>query len=283
MSKFLYRSYVALGDSLTEGLGDFDFEVSRFGCGWADRLAELLARVAYEAGESFKYANLALRGSSLYDILTAQLEDALQLRPDFVTIFAGSNDFMRAKKSHPEMRALLRGAIQRLHESGAHVLLVNTVNPVHLKLFQPLAYKAKAMTDLINSVAQEYEVPVLDLFSVNEFANLEFWCDDMVHFSGHGHISIANRAARLIGLDQGFEETDFELMERPDRRPLAVMKWTVQHVIPYLVRRVRRRSSGDGLEPKHDSYVTLISREAIQKAAAAMKEQQSQSQTALRA
>jgi lysophospholipase L1-like esterase len=283
MSKFLYRSYVALGDSLTEGLGDFDFEVSRFGCGWADRLAELLARVAYEAGESFKYANLALRGSSLYDILTAQLEDALQLRPDFVTIFAGSNDFMRAKKSHPEMRALLRGAIQRLHESGAHVLLVNTVNPVHLKLFQPLAYKAKAMTDLINSVAAEYKVPVLDLFSVNEFANLEFWCDDMVHFSGHGHINIANRAARLIGLDQGFEETDFDQMERPDRRPLAVMKWTVQHVIPYLVRRVRRRSSGDGLEPKHDSYVTLISREAIQKAAAAMKEQQSQSQTALRA
>jgi lysophospholipase L1-like esterase len=283
MSKFLYRSYVALGDSLTEGLGDFDFEVSRFGCGWADRLAELLARVAYEAGESFKYANLALRGSSLYDILTAQLEDALQLRPDFVTIFAGSNDFMRAKKSHPEMRALLRGAIERLHESGAHVLLVNTVNPVHLKLFQPLAYKAKAMTDLINSVAAEYKVPVLDLFSVNEFANLEFWCDDMVHFSGHGHINIANRAARLIGLDQGFEETDFDQMERPDRRPLAVMKWTVQHVIPYLVRRVRRRSSGDGLEPKHDSYVTLISREAIQKAAAAMKEQQSQSQTALRA
>jgi hypothetical protein len=211
------------------------------------------------------------------------LEDALQLRPDFVTIFAGSNDFLRAKKSHPEMRALLRGAIERLHESGAHVLVVNTINPVHLKLFQPLAYKAKAMTDLINSVAAEYEVPVLDLFSVNEFANLEFWCDDMVHFSGHGHINIANRAARLIGLDQGFEETDFDQMERPDRRPLAVLKWTVQHVIPYLVRRVRRRSSGDGLEPKHDSYVTLISREAIQKAAAAMKEQQSQSQTALRA
>ena len=51
MSKFLYRSYVALGDSLTEGLGDFDFEVSRFGCGWADRLAELFARVAYESGD----------------------------------------------------------------------------------------------------------------------------------------------------------------------------------------------------------------------------------------
>lgn len=283
MSKFLYRSYVALGDSLTEGLGDFDFEVSRFGCGWADRLAELFARVAYESGENFDYANLALRGSSLYEILTAQLEDALKLKPDLVTIFAGSNDFMRSAKTHPEMRALLRGAIKRLHDAGAHVLLVNTVNPVHLKLFQPLSHKAEAMTRLINSVGAEYQVPVLDLFEMNEFSNLAFWCDDMVHFSGHGHIRIANRAAQILGIDQGFEEADINQMKRPDRRPLAVMKWTIQHVVPYLVRRVRRRSSGDGLEPKHDSYVTLISREAIQKAAVARKESQSRSQKALRA
>lgn len=283
MSKFLFRSYVALGDSLTEGLGDFDFEVSRFGCGWADRLAELLARVAYEAGENFDYANLALRGSSLYEILTAQLEDALKLKPDFVTIFAGSNDFMRPKSSHPEMKALLRGAVERLHASGAHVLLVNTVNPVHLKLFQPLAYKAREMSALINSVGEEHDVPVLDLFEMNEFANLEFWCDDMVHFSGYGHIRIANRAGQMLGLDQGFEETDFERMVRPDRGIAGVANWTVRHVIPYLVRRIRRKSSGDGLEPKHDSYVTLISREAIRKAAVAKKELQSQSQTALRA
>ena len=283
MSKFLYRSYVALGDSLTEGLGDFDFELSRFGCGWADRLAELLARVAHESGENFDYANLALRGSSLYEILTAQLEDALSLKPDFVTIFAGSNDFMRSKKNHPEMRALFRGAVQRLHAEGAHVLLVNTVNPVHLRIFHPLSYKAKAMTELINSVGEEYGAPILDLFSMDEFANLEFWCEDMVHFSGHGHIRIANRAAKMLGLDQGFEEVDMLEMEKPDRQPAAVLRWTIEHVLPYLIRRVRRRSSGDGLEPKHDSYVTLISREAIRKAAAARKELQNQSQKALRA
>lgn len=283
MSKFLYRSYVALGDSLTEGLGDFDFEVSRFGCGWADRLAELFARVAFESGENFDYANLSLRGSSLYEILTAQLEDALALQPDLVTIFAGSNDFMRSKKSHPEMRALLRGAVERLHATGAHVLLVNTVNPVHLGLFKPLSHKARDMSALINDVAAEYQVPVLDLFAMREFENLEFWCDDMVHFSGHGHIRIANRAAQLLGLDQGFEEADPADMKKPDRSPVAVFRWSIEHVLPYLVRRIRRRSSGDGLEPKHDSYVTLISREAIRKAAVARKELQNQSQTALRA
>jgi lysophospholipase L1-like esterase len=283
MSKFLYRSYVALGDSLTEGLGDFDFEVSRFGSGWADRLAELFARVAYESGENFDYANLALRGSSVYEILTAQLEDALKLKPDLVTIFAGSNDFMRATNHHPDMLALFRGAIERLHDAGTHVVLLNTVNPVHLGMFKPLSRKAKAMSELINSVAKEYEVPVLDLFSMRDFSQLEMWCDDMVHFSGHGHVRIANKAAQLLGLDQGFDELPLAHMKRPDRSPKAVMEWVVRHVIPFFIRRLTGRSSGDGLEPKHDSYVTLISREAIRKAAVARKEQRNQSQTVQRA
>lgn len=283
MSKFLYRSYVALGDSLTEGLGDFDFEVSRFGCGWADRLSELLARVAYEHGQSFSYANLALRGSSLYDILTAQLEDALKLNPDFVTIFAGSNDFMRPKRQHPEMQALLRGAVARLHAQGAHVVLVNTVNPVHLGMFRILSHKARALSALIDSVAAEYEAPVLNLFEMDDFAKLEYWCEDMVHFSGHGHIKIANKAARLLGLEHGFDEADATEMTAPARDPLAVTAWLVRDVLPFIGRRLTGRSSGDGLEPKHDSYVTLISHEAIQKEAAAKKELQRQLRIALRA
>jgi lysophospholipase L1-like esterase len=283
MTKYLYRSYVAIGDSLTEGLGDFDFELSRFGCGWADRLGELFARVAYEAGESFDYANLSLRGSSLYEILTAQLEDALKLKPDLVTIMAGSNDFMRAKKYHPEMRALLRGAVKRLHEQGTHVVLVNTVNPVHLGMFRLLSGKARSMSQLINDVALEYEVPLLDVFNMKEFEHLQMWCDDMVHFSGHGHIRIANRAASLLGLDQGFDELEIAEIQKPDRSAKAVCVWFVKHVMPYIGRRIRNTSSGAGLEPKHESFVTLISREAIQRAAAAKKESQNRLEKPLRA
>jgi lysophospholipase L1-like esterase len=283
MTKYLYRSYVAIGDSLTEGLGDFDFELSRFGCGWADRLGELFARVAYEAGESFDYANLSLRGSSLYEILTAQLEDALKLKPDLVTIMAGSNDFMRAKKYHPEMRALLRGAVKRLHDQGTHVVLVNTVNPVHLGMFRLLSGKARAMSQLINDVAFEYEVPLLDVFNMKEFEHLQMWCDDMVHFSGHGHIRIANRAASLLGLDQGFDELEIAEIQKPDRSAKAVCVWFVKHVMPYIGRRIRNTSSGAGLEPKHESFVTLISREAIQRAAAAKKESQNRLEKPLRA
>lgn len=258
MSKFLYRSYVAIGDSLTEGLGDFDFEVSRFGCGWADRLAELMARSAHEAGENFKFANLALRGSSMLQVLTAQLEDAIRLKPDVVTIMAGANDFMRSKRSHPELRALLRGAIERLHNQGTHVVVANTVNPTHLRLFRPWIFKARQMTQLIEQVAAEYEAPVLNVYGIQDFRNLEMWCSDLVHFSGHGHIKIANRAAALLSIDHGFEEADLKDMQKPNPTFGEKVRWLKEDAIPYVIRRIKRTSSGDGMEPKHDGYVKLV-------------------------
>jgi lysophospholipase L1-like esterase len=59
------RNYVAIGDSLSEGLGDFafDWHLNREGCGWTDRLATMLTQQAQERGEDFRYANFAIRGS----------------------------------------------------------------------------------------------------------------------------------------------------------------------------------------------------------------------------
>lgn len=264
--KFLYRSYVALGDSLTEGLGDFNFESNRNGCGWADRLAHLLAEQSKLAGEDFHFANLALRGSKMRDILTAQLEDTIKLRPDLVTIMAGNNDLSTPRWRHHELRALLRGAIERLLNEGSHVVIANALNPVHLRMFKPMARRAKIMTKLIEGVAAEYGIPVLDMFRMDEFAKLEYWCDDMVHFSGHGHIKIANKAANLLGLDYNHAESHEEDMDKPNRNLLHTVRWWVLHVMPFIGRRIRGASSGDGLEPKHEHYVQLAfakQREAV--------------------
>lgn len=258
MSKFLFRSYVALGDSLSEGLGDFDFEISRFGCGWADRLAGLLALEARAHNEPFHFANLALRGGGMLEILTAQLEDAIKIEPDLVTIMAGSNDIMCHRTKHPQLRGLLRGAISRLLDAGSHVVVVNTINPTHLNVFRPMARKAKIMTDLIESVAAEFEVPVLDLFSMNEFSRLQYWAEDMVHFSGHGHIKVANRAAELLGIEGRIDETPEHQMVVPGRSPIATARWMWVHVFPFWGRRLRGASSGDGLNPKHVELTQMV-------------------------
>ncbi|MZD05966.1 SGNH/GDSL hydrolase family protein, partial [Streptomyces sp. SID5785] len=110
-----YLRYVAIGDSQTEGLGDGD-DVSGHR-GWADRLAEHLAR----AEPDFTYANLAVRGKTAGQIRAGQLARALALEPDLVSVMAGMNDLVRPGFRPEAIAAELDGMFAQLTAAGAHV------------------------------------------------------------------------------------------------------------------------------------------------------------------
>ncbi len=76
---------VSLGDSFTEGLHDGDDDAL---VGWADRLAVHLDRRRPD-GPPLEYANLAIRGRLLGQIIEEQLPRALDLEPDLVTLCGG--------------------------------------------------------------------------------------------------------------------------------------------------------------------------------------------------
>jgi lysophospholipase L1-like esterase len=198
----VYRSYVAIGDSLSEGLGDFEFDIKRERAGWTDRLAALLAKQAETNGHEFHYANLAIRGSKLPEIMSKQLEAALSLKPDLVTVMAGANDLMKSYKKYPELERQLFEGIRKLQDAGCHVLVANTINPLHLRVFKAMATRAVVMTNLIERTAAALNAPGLDVFRIDSLKELCFWAEDMVHFSGHGHARVANRAADVLELDR---------------------------------------------------------------------------------
>src|SRR3954451_9745740 len=87
-----WRSFVAMGDSFTEGMNDaYPDGTYR---GWADLVA---ARLAVDSGPSFGYANLAIRGRLLDQVITEQLEPTLAMKPDLVSFAAGGNDVLRRR------------------------------------------------------------------------------------------------------------------------------------------------------------------------------------------
>lgn len=245
-----YRSYVAIGDSLSEGLGDFDFGQRRLHQGWTDRLAGLIGKETEDIGHEFHYANLAIRGSDLEKIISMQLPAALRLQPDLVTVMAGSNDLMSSVDRLSGLREMLRDGVQQLLAAGCDVVLVNTINPLHLRVFRPVAYRATRVTAMIESVAKELNVPVLDVFRIESLRDLCFWAEDMVHFSGHGHILIANRAAKLLGLNYRFREQAPSEMSAPNRSLISTLQWVRRDVIPFFERKAQGRTSGDGMDPK---------------------------------
>ena len=90
-----WRRYVAIGDSFTEGMVDVDPRHEGRFLGWADRLAAELA--GRTGGEELHYANLAIRGRKLDDVVGRQLEQALTMAPDLVSIVGGGNDILRPR------------------------------------------------------------------------------------------------------------------------------------------------------------------------------------------
>lgn len=244
------RSYVAIGDSLSEGLGDFSFLYRRVHSGWTDRFATLLSREAEINGHEFKYANLAIRGAKISAIMGIQLDRALALKPDLVTVMAGQNDFFSKAEDIPELERTLREGIQKLLDAGCQVIVSNTINPIHLAVFRKLARLAQNITNMIDRVARDLNVPLHDVHRIESLADVSYWAEDMVHFSGPGHIKVANEAAALLKLRYRLSELDDCEIAVPERGIYGTTRWVIVHVIPFIWRRVRGVSAGDGLEPK---------------------------------
>jgi len=112
-----FHRYVALGDSFTEGVGDPHPNAPGGLRGWADRVAEVLAR----GSDDFAYANLAVRGKLIRQIADDQVDAAVSLQPDLITISAGGNDVIRPGTDPDEIGRLFDDIIVRLSVTGATI------------------------------------------------------------------------------------------------------------------------------------------------------------------
>jgi hypothetical protein len=118
VSRTTFTRYVALGDSLTEGLCDRAPGHADAFLGWADRLAGILDGDARLAGASLEFANLAVRGRRIADVVDAQIPHALDLRPDLVSVMIGGNDLMSPAADPDALATRLEAGIRDLRPRG---------------------------------------------------------------------------------------------------------------------------------------------------------------------
>jgi lysophospholipase L1-like esterase len=109
-------SFVALGDSFTEGLENPDPDGGFIG--WADRVAAVLAGQV----PGFRYANLAIRGKLLPEVVAEQVPRAVELAPDLVSLAAGGNDILRGSDVDA-LAARFDPAVAALQAAGCRVLI----------------------------------------------------------------------------------------------------------------------------------------------------------------
>ena len=246
-----WKRYVALGDSITEGLCDPIVGRGEPWLGWADRLAAILARHAELRGGTLEFANLAVRGRRVRDVVTEQVPRAIELRADLVSILIGGNDLMSAKADPDVLAAEVESAVAKLRKRGTDVLLATSFDPRFAFFLKPLRGRAAVYNANLWSIARRYGTITLDLWGMRELQHRSMWAEDRVHLSPAGHRLIATRAAHALHVPY-FEIADvtIPLVTDAARPSLGTFGWLQRHALPWVGRRIRRVSTGDGIEAK---------------------------------
>ncbi|MTE23639.1 SGNH/GDSL hydrolase family protein [Microbacterium sp. ZXX196] len=243
-----WRRFVAVGDSFTEGIGDPEPGAPGGHRGWADRVAEVLSRQV----DDFAYANLAVRGKLIRQIRDDQIDAALALQPDLVTICAGGNDVLRPGTDPDEIAAILETLVRRLGAEGAAVVVFPGFDVGWNPVFRAFRGKIAIYNENIRRIAEENDALVADLWALREIQDPRFWSDDRLHLNPLGHHEVARMVLRSLNA-----ESDLQPL-RPDPLPPRTWRaarredlvWARAHLVPWVLRRLRHQSSGDGLAPK---------------------------------
>ncbi|MGW5097538.1 SGNH/GDSL hydrolase family protein [Streptomyces nodosus] len=242
-----HTSLVALGDSFTEGMSDLLPDGSYRG--WADVLAGRMA--ARTSG--FRYANLAVRGKLIGQIVNEQVGRAVAMRPDVITLVGGLNDTLRPKCDMGRVRGLLTEAVERLAPSCEQLILMRSPGrqgPV-LERFRP---RMEELFACIDELAERHGALVVDLYGAPSLSDPRLWGVDRLHLTAEGHRRVAEAVWQTLGYEAGDTEwrTPLPPSARPDwlARRNEDIRFARQHLLPWIGRRLTGRSSGDGLPAK---------------------------------
>ncbi len=256
-------SFAALGDSFTEGLND-PHPGGGF-MGWADRVAAVLA----ERAPGFRYANLAVRGRLLGQVIEDQVPRAIELAPDLVSLAAGGNDILRGADVDV-LASRFESAVTQLQAAGCRVLIFTGFDPRSLPVIRLLRGRVAAYDMHLRAIADDHSCQLVDLWSMRVLRDPRAWSPDRLHLTSEGHRRVALRTREVLGIPAARDwraplpaSAAADGQDPRTRRAawLAARRqdasWARQYAMPWVRRRLAGTSSGDGLDPKRPDLSPL--------------------------
>jgi lysophospholipase L1-like esterase len=258
-------SFVAIGDSFTEGLND---AAPGGGYrGWADRLAGLIA--AEHPG--LQYANLAVRGKLIRQITAEQVPAAIAMSPGLVSLAAGGNDIIRPGGDPDSLAEIFDDAVAKIRASGARVLMFTGADLVGFPVMRLLRGRIAAYNMHLRAIADARGCDLVDLWSMRFLRELGAWSPDRLHLTSQSHQRVALRAAEVLGIPV---TEDWRISPADDYRALAAAtarpargawltarrddaQWVREYLAPWVSRRLHGTSSGDGVTAKRPTLTPV--------------------------
>ncbi|OMH30137.1 lipase [Bacillus cereus] len=183
----MWKRFVAIGDSFTEGIGD---EVEGIALkSWVDHFVQLCEK-------DIEYANFAKRGLVTEEIRLQQLEKALTFNPDLVSLIAGANDVLKGRWNHDVYKNDMEFMIDTLSKAGADIIIANlpdfTVRlPFASEKKQEIKEQLLEANEVIHSLSREYKLHHVDFWNHHLVNDNTLWSKDLIHPNSKGYVKVA--------------------------------------------------------------------------------------------
>ena len=257
-----YTRFIALGDSMTEGMSDEIIDGNYRG--WADRVADVLAKDE----PNFTYMNLAIRGKLLKQVVEDQIPTALKYiegKQTLVSFHAGANDVLRPNYKPEVSLPEYEKGVKQLTDSGATVIVFTVVDKVEGKGKTATLWHQRfsAFNENVRMVAGRYPTILFEGKKAEFLNDRRFLAFDRLHMNSEGHRRLAN--AVLEGLGYEFDKNWKDPLPDAKEKGKVVkfflnLAWIGIFFIPWAWRRIRGRSSGDGRSAKYPQPIRWLNR-----------------------
>ena len=257
-----YTRFIALGDSMTEGMTDEVID-GKFR-GWADRVADGIAK----SNPSFTYMNLAIRGKLLKQVVDDQIPVALKYidgKQTLVSFHAGANDVLRPNYNPVVSFAEYEKGVKQLTDAGATVILFTVIDKVEGKGKTAALWHQRFsnFNENVRMVAAKYPSILFEGKKAEFLNDRRFLAFDRLHMNSEGHRRLAN--AVLEGLDYEFDENWRVPLPRAKKKNKVIifvinLAWIAIFLLPWIWRRIRGKSSGDGKSAKYNEPISWVAR-----------------------
>ena len=248
-----YTRFIAMGDSFTEGMTDVIIDGKYRG--WADRVADELAK----HHPDFTYMNTAVRGKLVGQVKMDQIpmiREHVSGKETLVSFHAGANDVIRPKINPENIYETYRQAIREVASTGCTLMIFTVMEKTagQSKTSQIWQERFHEFNKVIREVGAEVGA-IINEWSIADFmADRRYLAFDRLHLNNEGHSRLAQ--AVLQKLDYPYDSQ--WIIPLPPAKKKNILKrainnfaWFTAFALPWIWRRLRGKSSGDGRKPKY--------------------------------
>ena len=223
--------------------------------GWADRVADVLTTQSPD----FTYANLAIRGKLVTQVVSGQVPQALPLitgKETLVSFHAGANDVLRPSYRPENVFPVYNEAVRKLSATGATLMLFTVLERTGNtgRGSDVWAARFSEFNKGVRKAGAEVGAIVVDANQETFFNDNRFLAFDRLHLNSEGH----NRVAQALLERLGYNFDPAWRIPLPPAKPTPWIKkrvisviWFFTFALPWIWRRLRGKSSGDGRTAKY--------------------------------